>query len=417
MTARNKNTRRQDDQPYSLGSYTIGWVFSGYFFYRDEDECKFIFNEIHPKLPTNPRDTTKYSFGRIGQHNVVVAHIPNSTNRGAASYAAANMSLTFFNVSLILLVGTAGGVPKQSLKPLEQDVVCGDVVVSYYGKWKECGFVIPYLERGNDKQYQIKDMNYSPSPETIKALENWKDRIAMGRTKITRYLPKAKEINPDWYHPPWPERDILYQVDSDQCVERAIRTSHDPVVHYGAIGAGDTAMTDGYGRDQLRDMYGVLAFDTQTRELLRGFNMVVIKGISHYCDGRPENMNLGPWGSLTATAAAKDFLNFVSVITPGPPQHQLCKWVNESECETSWLEPYRVPALVYCLSWVGPPVTWYHVPVDAEGRDVIRSQCLPFLGGWGLQMQRERSKLSADDILNTYPRVWRLLGRKLFYEG
>lgn len=81
-----------------------------------------MLDEIHDSPPVS-RDQNAYTVGRIGDHHVVVAVMPEIGNNAAASVATQLLN-DFPSIRFGLLVGIGGGVPGKD------DVRLGDVVVS-----------------------------------------------------------------------------------------------------------------------------------------------------------------------------------------------------------------------------------------------------------------------------------------------
>src|ERR1700689_4395070 len=74
-----------------------------------------------------PRDSNAYLTGVIGQHNVVLVHMPNMGKVDAAT-AATSLQASFQGIQLALVVGICGGVPFGN--QLREDILLGDVVIS-----------------------------------------------------------------------------------------------------------------------------------------------------------------------------------------------------------------------------------------------------------------------------------------------
>lgn len=73
-----------------------------------------------------PNDTNDYTLGKICDHNVVIAVLPDGEyGTACAANVATNMLSSFPNIRIGLLVGIGGGVPSTS-----HDTRLGDVVVS-----------------------------------------------------------------------------------------------------------------------------------------------------------------------------------------------------------------------------------------------------------------------------------------------
>lgn len=82
-----------------------------------------MLDDLYSSLPLS-RDTISYTLGRIGEHNIVVAVMPEtSTNR--AAQVTLQLLNDFNSIRFGLLVGIGGGVPSET-----QDIRLGDVVVS-----------------------------------------------------------------------------------------------------------------------------------------------------------------------------------------------------------------------------------------------------------------------------------------------
>src|ERR1700730_3935515 len=84
-----------------------------------------MLDETHTTLPTN-RDQNVYTFGRIGEHNVVIAVMPEIGNNSAARVATQLLN-DFSSIRFGLLVGIGGGVPGGDD---DEDIRLGDIVVS-----------------------------------------------------------------------------------------------------------------------------------------------------------------------------------------------------------------------------------------------------------------------------------------------
>jgi nucleoside phosphorylase len=73
-----------------------------------------------------PRDPNLYHLGRIGEHNIVIAGLPDGlTGIASATTVAERLWGTFPSVKALLLVGIGGGA-----YTIKNDIRLGDVVVS-----------------------------------------------------------------------------------------------------------------------------------------------------------------------------------------------------------------------------------------------------------------------------------------------
>lgn len=73
------------------------------------------------------RDPNAYSTGVIGQHNVVLAHLPGM-GKVAAGKIAASCRISYPNISLALVLGICGGAPFYGKDKAE--ILLGDVLIS-----------------------------------------------------------------------------------------------------------------------------------------------------------------------------------------------------------------------------------------------------------------------------------------------
>jgi hypothetical protein len=102
--------------------YTVGWVTA---LPIELAAASTMLEKRHLTLPTVQGDSNYYTYGNIGAHNIVIACLP-SGHYGTinAAVVANNMARSFPCISIRLMVGIGGGVPKS-------DVRLGDVVVGH----------------------------------------------------------------------------------------------------------------------------------------------------------------------------------------------------------------------------------------------------------------------------------------------
>lgn len=109
-------------------NYTVGWICAIEPEYLAAELC---LDETHPRMTCrlSPNDTNIYVLGKIGDHNVVIACLPNgSYGTISAANVATNMLRSFPNVRIGLMVGLGGGAPTP-----DSDIRLGDIVVSSPG--------------------------------------------------------------------------------------------------------------------------------------------------------------------------------------------------------------------------------------------------------------------------------------------
>lgn len=86
-------------------------------------------DDEHERLQPGEKDDNSYLFGKMGEHNVVIART-GSYGTNAATQTVINMVRTFRNIRFGLMVGVGGGAPKPPhATDALQDIRLGDVVV------------------------------------------------------------------------------------------------------------------------------------------------------------------------------------------------------------------------------------------------------------------------------------------------
>lgn len=272
---------------------------------------------------TLENDDNAYKFGRIGDHNVVVACLPKG-KYGIASAAnvATHMLRSFKSIRIGLMVGIDGKAPT-----LKNDVRLGDVVVG--APTGNVGGVIPYDfgKSIQNKKFELTGSFNAPPTTLLTALialhathEVEGHRIAEHVTVITKNSRLKR------FKRPRPEQDRLYRTEyahvkdgvscesccstSTSCLlQREPRQpgENEPVVHYGLIASADKLMKDARIRDKLAEELHVLCFEMEAAGLMDNFPCVVIRGICDYSDSHKNDMWQG-YAAAVAAAYAKDLL-------------------------------------------------------------------------------------------------------------
>ncbi|CEL06479.1 hypothetical protein ASPCAL09656 [Aspergillus calidoustus] len=104
-------------------SYTLGWVCA---LPLELQTARAMLDEEHQDPKYDPHETSVYTLGRIGLHNIVIVCLPAGRyGTVAASTCASQMMEKFRSIKVGLMVGIGGGVPSD-----EADVRLGDVVIS-----------------------------------------------------------------------------------------------------------------------------------------------------------------------------------------------------------------------------------------------------------------------------------------------
>lgn len=103
--------------------YTIGWICAPST--ENVAACELLDEEHSQLRPSpSPNDNNAYSFGRIGEHNVVIATLPKGKyGIASAAMVAKDILHSFHSVRIGLMVGIGGGAPT-----VKHDIRLGDVV-------------------------------------------------------------------------------------------------------------------------------------------------------------------------------------------------------------------------------------------------------------------------------------------------
>jgi nucleoside phosphorylase len=295
--------------------YTVGWVCA---LPVELAAAQEMLDEEHDTPPSDAYDTNIYTCGRVGEHNVVIACLPEGqTGTHSAAAVAVQMKLAFTSTRFGLMVGIGGGVPSE-----EADIRLGDVVVSK--PVKTHGGVVQYDSgKATPSGFERTGLLNTPPTVLLNAVANLRAKHMRGKRRLGEYLSKLDSL-PDFTREA-AGPDTLFEVGYDhkggqtcrQCdtsylAERESRRQ-DVVVHYGTIASGNQVMRSAAERDRVSaELGGVLCFEMEAAGLMNSFPCLVIRGICDYADSH-KNKRWQPYAAATAAACAKEVL---SVIPP-----------------------------------------------------------------------------------------------------
>ncbi|KAJ9614447.1 hypothetical protein H2200_002583 [Cladophialophora chaetospira] len=297
------------------------------------------------------RDPNAYTPGRIGQHDVVVVHMPSMGKVSAASVAQ-GLHSSFENIQLALVVGICGGVPYTRHK--KREIFLGDVIISRsliqydFGRRYDTGF--------DAKESLQGGLGKSPAEirSALARLETWHHRrqLEVGTADFLKEV--QQKLRGSAY--PGAERDIVFtsgsrhshtagschicstnspiQICTDaierSCEELGCRIngtvqrtrvqngaslpiSHttdlcSPAVHIGNMGSGDTVMKSATHRDEVAQKHDIIGFEMEGAGIWESFPSIVIKSVCDYADSH-KNKEWQTYAAATAAAVTKAFLN------------------------------------------------------------------------------------------------------------
>ncbi|KAG8623691.1 hypothetical protein KVT40_008667 [Elsinoe batatas] len=271
-------------------------------------------------------DACTFVFGRMGDHNVVLAQLAHA-GKVHATASIKDLTRTFQRIKFGLLVGIAGGIPSA-----ERDIRLGDIVVSHNGSKPG---VIEYdfgKETSEDVLVVSSHVNKSPAEllAAVNRLEakNMRSRDGPGYYKVIKKLANddASMVS-DMAKRPAPESDVLYgpsltedlsttldrvgqsTSDVDQPVQRPPRLKKPdmPRVWRGTIGSGDRVIKNVGSRLRLARKHDLICIEMEAAGLMNWIPSIVIKGISDYCDTH-KNDDWHSYASVASAAYAKDLI-------------------------------------------------------------------------------------------------------------
>ncbi|KAF3152659.1 hypothetical protein TWF569_002962 [Orbilia oligospora] len=303
--------------PLDSRNYTVGWICA---LPVEMAAATAMLDEEHGK-PTQQDSHDKYTYtlGKIGQHNVVIACLPDGVV-GTTSAAALGVQMrsSFRCIRFGLMIGVGGGVPSRL-----HDIRLGDVVVSK-PRGTSSGVIQYDYGKAVENGQLIMDGSLNKPPKTLltamSSLEA--DHLRRGNCisgHISKMLYKHPHMQQHFKHQ-GPENDILYaadykhaigphclQCDPKQQIIRAPRNSLSPAIFYGTIGSGNQVMKDGITRDKLASEKDILCFEMEAAGLMDHFPCLVIRGICDYADSH-KNKRWQEYAAATAAAYAKELL-------------------------------------------------------------------------------------------------------------
>ncbi|KAH7233510.1 nucleoside phosphorylase domain-containing protein [Fusarium tricinctum] len=329
-------------------SYTIAWIAA---LPIERAAAIALLDERHDEpegFDQHSKDDNAYDWGKVGQHNVVIASLPAGLfGTASAAITGSHLLSSLPHIKIGLLVGIGGGIPRPG-----RDIRLGDVVVSQpNGK---CGGVVQYDfgKAKADSTWERKGSFNMPPTVLLSALaklqaEHELEDSQTGKileTMITKF-PRMKTQ----YSFQGVDNDILFpstfkHSGGDTCdlcglseqVVREKRESTDPVVHYGLIASGNTLVNDADTRENIFKLAEeeCLCVETVAAGLANTFPCLVIRGISDYADSH-KNDRWQRYASATAAAFAVELLKYVPVrqLQAAPRAVELMERANQNIIE------------------------------------------------------------------------------------
>jgi nucleoside phosphorylase len=300
--------------------YTVGWICA---LPTEMAAAQGMLDERHNPLPSRPHDDNAYTFGRIGDHNVVIACLPfGVTGTTSAANVAHDMLCTFDSIRFGLMVGIGGGVPSAG-----NDIRLGDIVVSKPAETSAGVIQYDFGKTVQDGQFTPTGSLNRPPDVLLRAVASLHAKHIMEGHKLSEYLsamvrkypamqsefvyqgaPHDQLFEADYEHPG--SDATCRHCDMSRLIHRPVRNRDVPVVFYGLIASANQVMRHGQTRDRLGRELHVLCFEMEAAGLMDKFPCLAIRGICDYSDSH-KNKRWQPYAAATAAAYAKELLSII----------------------------------------------------------------------------------------------------------
>ncbi|KAG9252911.1 nucleoside phosphorylase domain-containing protein [Emericellopsis atlantica] len=314
---------------------------------READAVTLLFDqfwdEVRDPYGRADGDTNTYITGRIGDHNIVLAVLPNMGTNSAAA-ATASLRSSYVGLRLALLVGICGGVPYIG----GSHAFLGDVVVSksitqydygrlYPGHFAVKNTVEDSLARANrDIRGLLAVFETELMRERLQAEAsghlNHLQKVARDKRRRANYrYPGTTEdrlYSSDHVHKHWDSCDLCADGSGAFCeaaskascadtkcgsADLVVREHHArdddfrPEIYIGRIGSGNTVMKSGEERDQIAAQHNLIAFEMEGAGAWDEVPCIVVKGLCDYADSH-KNKAWQDFAAATAASVAKAIL-------------------------------------------------------------------------------------------------------------
>jgi nucleoside phosphorylase len=297
--------------------YTVGWVCA---LPVELAAAQEMLDEEHDTPPSDAHDTNIYICGRVGEHNVVIACLPEGqTGTHSAATVAAHMKLAFTSTRFGLMVGIGGGVPSE-----EADIRLGDVVVSKPHK-THSGVVQYDSGKATPSGFERTGLLNTPPTVLLNAVANLRAKHMRGRSRLSEYLSKLDSLPDFTREAARPNTLFATTYDHEEggatcrLCNQSYLVAREPrrqgvVMHYGTIASGNQVIKSAAERENLSaKLGGVYCFETEAAGLMCSFPCLVIHGICDYADSN-KNKRWQAYAAATAAACAKEVLSVIPII-------------------------------------------------------------------------------------------------------
>lgn len=315
--------------------YSIGWITA---LALERAAATALLDERHEApagFKQHLADTNSYTWGRIGEHNIVIASLPAGVfGQVTAATTASNLLSTLPQIRIGLLVGIGGGVSRPDQ---DRDIRLGDIVVGQPqgtngdivqydlgkarpGVWERIGSLnMPPAVLLNALGSLQAEHEMAPPKVSSLLQAMWTANPMMTRSKpnvgafVHQGVENDRLFRPTYHHA---DGKTCAKCDPAQELEREPRDTTEPEIHYGIIASGNGVIADASIRDQIADQIAnaaggdCICFEMEAAGLMNHFPCLVIRGICDYADSH-KNYQWQRYAAATAAAYAKELLGHV----------------------------------------------------------------------------------------------------------
>lgn len=307
-------------QPYKKEHYQIGIICA---LHTEAAAMIAMLDKSHPTLPPQNDDPNDYSFGSIGDQNLVIACLPAGNMGNTPATTVANNMKRSFPIKIGLMVGIGGGVPSK-----KSDIRLGDVAVSQPTGSHGGVFQWDYGKTEQGGEFHRSGTLNKPPTALLHALQSLKIHdinkgIPMEDALATMATNNPRMVEEFGYEYQGADEDQLFHsaydhatgetcenCDVKEVIKRKPRRNTIPRVFYGNIASGNQVMKHGITRDRISKNEGVICFEMEAAGLMDDFPCLVIRGICDYADSH-KNKIWQEYAAATAAAFASILLGFV----------------------------------------------------------------------------------------------------------
>lgn len=323
--------------PITLGSpdlYGIAWIAA---LSIERAAAEAMLDEKHA-APTgfarHQTDANVYTWGRMGEHNIVIASLASGIyGTTSATTTALTLLSSLPSIRIGLLVGIGAGAARPDKG---YDIRLGDIAVGH--PRGSSGGVCQYdsIKAESGDYRKLNGFLGLPPPVLLNALGSIQAHHEQEDSEIPRFLQEMLERKPKMgkrskqnpgYSYQGVENDRLFKALCDHTpgpvyqgcepvdvIQRDTRDNTNPEIHYGTIVSGNTLIKDSTVRDRIIAEVGehCVCFEMEAAGLMNPFPCLVIRGICDYADSH-KNDRWQRYAAATAAAYAKELLLFVSV--------------------------------------------------------------------------------------------------------